>query len=129
MQAMKLKPLIPAAALALGVLGMNPVLAHGSAKPQHGGIVQVANDVSFELVPEADGATIHLMDHGKPMASKGIAGKLTVLQGSNKTEVEIKDAGENRLRATGVKIGKGDKLVAVLSNVAGRNATVRFTVK
>lgn len=126
---MKLKPLIPAAALALGVLGMNPVLAHGSAKPQHGGIVQVANDVSFELVPEADGATIHLMDHGKPMASKGIAGKLTVLQGSNKTEVEIKDAGENRLRATGVKIGKGDKLVAVLSNVAGRNATVRFTVK
>lgn len=125
----KMKQVIQIAALALGALTLNQAMAHGAGKPQHGGVVQVANDVSFELVVEADGATIYLVDHDAPMPSKGIAGKLTVLQGSNKTEVDVKEAGDNKLRATGVKLGKGDKVVAVLNNVEGKTATVRFTVK
>ena len=95
----------------------------------HGGIVQMVNDIGFELVAQPDGATLYLMDHDKPMASKGITGKLTVLQGSNKIEADIKEAGENTLRVLGVKLGKGDKLVAALSNVGGKNMTVRFTIK
>ena len=126
---MNMKYLIPMACLALSCLSMNPALGHGEAKPQHGGIVQMANDLSFELVIQADGATIYLMDHGKPVASKGITGKLTVLQGSDKTEADIKEAGENTLRVLGVKLGKGDKLVAALSNVGGKSVTVRFTIK
>ena len=126
---MKMKHLISVTALALYCLSMNPALAHGDAKPQHGGIVQIANDLSFELVVQADGATIYLMDHGKPVVSKGITGKLTVLQGSDKTETDIKEAGDNTLRVMGVKLGKGDKLVAALSNVGGKSMTVRFTIK
>ncbi len=113
----------------LALLSVHPAMAHGGAKPMHGGIVQMANDVSFELVAETDGVAIYLMDHGKPMGTKGITGKLTALQGSNKSEAELKDAGDNKLRATGVKLGKGDKFVAVLNNVAGKSTTVRFTVK
>lgn len=127
---MKMKQWIPATGLAvLALMTLNPVMAHGNAKPMHGGIVQVANDVTFELVAEKDGAAIYLMDHGKPMSSKGITGKVTLLQGSNKTEADLKEAGDNKLRATGVKLAKGDKLVAVLANVAGKSTTVRFTVK
>jgi hypothetical protein len=126
---MKMKHLISVTALALYCLSMNPALAHGDAKPQHGGIVQMANDLSFELVVQADGATIYLMDHGKPVVSKGITGKLTVLQGSDKTETDIKEAGDNTLRVMGVKLGKGNKLVAALSNVGGKSMTVRFTIK
>ena len=65
----------------------------------------------------------------KAMASKGITGKITVLQGSNKTEADIKEAGDNTLRVMGVKLGKGDKLVAALSNISGKSMTVRFTIK
>jgi len=126
---MKMKYLISVTGLALSCLSMNPAQAHGDAKPMHAGIVQMVNDLSFELVAQADGATIYLMDHGKPMASKGITGKLTVLQGSNKTEADIKEAGDNTLRVLGVKLGKGDKLVASLSNVGGKSMTVRFTIK
>lgn len=126
---MKMKYLISVASLAISCLSMNPVLAHGDAKPLHGGIVQMVNDLSFELVAQADGATIYLMDHEKPMVTKGITGKLTVLQGSNKTETDIKEAGDNTLRVMGVKLGKGDKLVAALSNVNGKSMTVRFTIK
>lgn len=126
---MKLKHLISVLSLALSCMCMNTSLAHGAAKALHGGIVQMVNDIGFELVAQPDGATIYLMDHDKPMASKGITGKLTVLQGSNKIEADIKEAGDNTLRVLGVKLGKGDKLVAALSNVAGKSMTVRFTIK
>lgn len=126
---MKMKHLISVMGLVLSCLSMNPAQAHGDAKPQHGGIVRMANDLSFELVAQADGATIYLMDHGKPMASKGITGKLTVLQGGNKIEADIKEAGVNTLRVMGVKLGKGDKLVAALSDVGGKSMTVRFTIR
>ncbi len=126
---MKMKHLISVTGLVLSCLSMNPAQAHGDAKPQHGGIVQKANDLSFELVAQADGAMIYLMDHGKPLASKGITGKLTVLQGSNKVEADIKEASDNTLLVMGVKLGKGDKLVAALSNVGGKSMTVRFTIK
>jgi hypothetical protein len=126
---MKFKYLISALSFALSCLYMNTALAHGVAKPLHGGIVQKVNDIGFELVAQPDGATIYLMDHDKPMASKGITGKLTVLQGSNKIEADIKEAADNTLRVMGVKLGKGDKLVAALSNVGGKSMTVRFTIK
>jgi hypothetical protein len=126
---MNTKRLIQIAALTLGALSLNPAMAHGAGKSLHGGVVQVANDVNFELVAEADGATIYLVDHDAPMASKGINGKLTVLQGTKKTEWEVKEAGDNKLRTPGVKLAKGDKVVAVLNNVEGKTVTVRFTVK
>ncbi len=126
---MKTKQLLIAALLGIGALTMNTAMAHGAAKPRHGGIVQIANDVNFELVVETDGATIYLVDHDEDMASTGITGKLTVLNGAQKSEVEVKAAEGNKLRATGVKIAPGAKIVAVLNNVEGKTATVRFTVK
>jgi hypothetical protein len=129
MNIMKTKQLLIAAVLAASSLAMNPAMAHGSAAPRHGGIVQVANDVNFELVVEADGATIYLVDHDEDMPSKGISGKLTVLNGAQKTEADVKATEGNKLRATGVRIAAGAKVVAVLNNVEGKTATVRFTIK
>lgn len=129
MNTMKTKPLLIAALLGLGALTMNAAMAHGTAAPRHGGIVQVANDVTFELVVEADGATIYLVDHDEDMPSKGISGKLTVLSGAQKSEAGVKATEGNKLRATGVKIAAGAKVVAVLNNVEGKTATVRFTIK
>lgn len=128
---MNIKQMIRIAAMTLGALTLtfNQAMAHGSGKALHGGVVKVANDVNFELVAQADGATIYLVDHEQPMPSTGIAGKLMVLQSGKKTEVAVKAAGDNKLRADGIKLGKGDKVVAVLNNVEGKTVTVRFTVK
>ncbi len=126
-----LKARLWALALALGLssLTLTNAMAHGSAKPQHGGVVQTANDVSFELVLLADGALIYLVDHDESMSSVGISGKLTVLNGASKTEAEIKPAGDNKLEAKGIKIGSGAKVVASLNNVEGKTVTVRFAIK
>lgn len=41
------------------------------AKPKHGGVVQAANDLSFELVAKGDIATIYIEDHDNPFPAAG----------------------------------------------------------
>jgi hypothetical protein len=126
---MKIRQLLLAALLGAAALAAPAVHAHGTASARHGGIVQQAHDIGFELVVEAGGASLYLTDHDKDLPAQGISGRLTMLSGGQKTEVELKPAGGNRLRADGVKVVPGAKLVAVLNGVAGKTVTVRFAVK
>ena len=117
-----------AAAVVLAAIGVEPALAHGGAQPKHGGTVQVASDLSFELVAQPGGAAIYVEDHGKPMALTGVTGKLTVLHGSEKSEADLTAAGD-RLEAKGVRLASGAKVVAALRTANQKAITVRFTVK
>ena len=103
--------------------------AHGDAKPMHGGVVQVASDLQFELVAEGTGAALYVVDHGKPADTAKMSGKLTVLNGKEKSEAELKPAGSNKFEASNVKLAPGAKAVASISGAAGKVITVRFTVK
>ena len=105
------------------------VHAHGGAKARHGGIAQMAHDLEFELVAQPDAAVIYVVDHDQPLATKGMSGKLTALRGSQKTEAPLQEAGTNQLRATGVKLEKGDKVVATIQSSQGKTTTVRFVVR
>lgn len=123
-----MKKSLIALASALALVSLNAT-AHGDAKPMHGGIVQVASDLQFELVPQAGGATLYVVDHGKPADTAKMSGKLTVLNGTQKSEAELKPAGSNKLEAAGVKIGAGSKVVASVSGADRKATTVRFSVK
>jgi hypothetical protein len=113
----------------VAVLAMGTVHAHGDAPPKHGGIVKVANDITFELVVKPDSAEIYLDDHGAALPTAAMKGKLTVLNGTEKSEAELKPAGGNRLEAKGVKIAPGAKAVAAVSSADGASTmTVRFSV-
>jgi hypothetical protein len=115
-----------AASLSMGSIN---VLAHGNDKPLYGGIVQSAADLQFELVVQPTGAALFISDHGKPADASKVSGKLTVLNGTEKSEAEFKHAGGNKLEVTGVKLGNGAKAVASLTGVDNKPLTVRFTVK
>jgi hypothetical protein len=104
-------------------------LAHTALEGKHGGIVRGASELSFELVPQADGALLYVEDHGKPLATQGMTGKLLVLNGMEKSEAELKPAGDNKLQAKGVKLEQGSQAVASLTTAAKKAITVRFTVK
>lgn len=116
------------AVLGLSVLSFNAALAHGGAKPRHGGVVAVASDLGFELVATPAGAALYIEDHGKPLAPTGMRGKLTVLNGADKSEAELAVAGD-KLEAKGVKLAPGAKAVAALTTPDKKAITVRFTVK
>ena len=103
--------------------------AHGDAKPMHGGVVQSASDRDFELVTEGTGAAVYVVDHGKPADTAKMSGKLTVLDGKEKTEAELTPAGSNKLQAANIKLAPGAKAVASISGATGKVITVRFTVK
>lgn len=120
--------LFAAIVLGLSALSFNAALAHGGAKPKHGGIVATASDLGFELVGTPTGAAIYIEDHGKPLAPAGMSGKLTVLNGTEKSEAELAVAGD-KLEARGVKLAPGAKVVAALTTPAKKAITVRFTVK
>jgi len=123
-----MKSLIMVVAIALSALDLTAAHAHGGGAPKHGGVVQTASDLSFELVSQPGGAAIYVEDHGKPMAPSGMSGKLTVLNGAEKSEADLVVAGD-RLEAKGVKLAKGAKAVAALTTANKKAITVRFTVK
>ncbi len=104
--------------------------AHGD-KPKHGGIVQSAsNDISFELVNKDGKATIYVEDHGKPVATAGASGKLTVLNGTEKTEVPLEPTADNILVSkSDVKLGTGAKAIASVTFADKKTTNVRFSIK
>ena len=89
--------------------------AHGGTQPEHGGIVQLVGDMSFELVPAADRVELWVEDDGEEVNSAELAAKLTVVDGGTKSEVALTPAGGNKFEAKGVKIGKGAKVTALLT--------------
>lgn len=121
--------LAAALVLAASALSTPAAMAHGGAGPMHGGVVQMAADLSFELVATADGALIYIQDHGKDADAAGFDGKLTVLHGAEKSEAPLQAAGGNKLQAKGVKLAQGAKAVATLSTRSKKTITVRFIVK
>lgn len=102
--------------------------AHGPAAAMHGGVVQTAADLQFELVPGQDGIALYVVEHGKPADSSRLSGKLTVLNGTEKTEAELTPAGANRLQAANVRVGKGAKVVAMIKGTGGAPVTLRFAM-
>ena len=97
-------------------------------KPLHGGVVVESKDIDYELVAKPTVIQLHLRDHGKPADVSKATAKVTFLSGTEKQEVELKPSGD-KLEATGsFKVGAGTKAVAVVS-VAGKAATVRFSIK
>jgi hypothetical protein len=115
-------------ALAL-LLPVPAAIAHGAATPRHGGLVQSANDLSFELVAGDGGATIYIEGHDKPVATAGFGGRLGVLLAGVKTDAPLKPAAPNTLVASGLKFAPGAKVVAVITTPQNQSLAVRFTVR
>lgn len=106
-----------------------PAIAHEEhGKPQHGGIIAEAALYQAELVARPDRLTLYITQHGKPLPTAGGSAKLTLLAGSNKTEVTLPPAGDNRFEAAGDFKLDGAKAIATL-NVPGKPAkTLRFAL-
>ncbi len=98
-------------------------------KPLHGGVVVEAGDMDFELVANADVVTLYVRDHGKTASTAGASAKLTLLTGTEKAEVALAPAGDNKLEAKGpFKVGKGSKAVTTVTLQGKKPVNVRFSL-
>lgn len=97
--------------------------------PKFGGVVVESNAGDLEIVAKPDMLQIYISDHGKPTKLDGAKAKVTLLNGTEKSEAELLPAGD-KLEAKGVfKVAKGTKGVAVITLAGKPPATARFQVK
>ncbi|WP_426211504.1 hypothetical protein [Massilia sp. TWP1-3-3] len=126
-----MKKLIALSAIAISVSMAisGQALAHG-AKPKHGGVINSARDLTFELVGKDGKAVIYVDDHGANLATAGATGTLTVLSGGKKSETVLQPSGANTLTSkTPIQLAGGAKAVASIT-LAGKEAvSVRFSHK
>ncbi|WP_242127807.1 hypothetical protein [Sphingobium sp. Sx8-8] len=116
------------AALALAALPAT-AFAHGSMKPQHGGLVQMTGETMFELVTGPKGVDVYLSEEDEPIPAAAYTAKLTQSAGGAKTEAALKPAGGNKLSAPGFKAVKGAKIVVALIDKSGAKTFATFQTK
>lgn len=115
-----------AAALALTTFG---AAAHDSHTAKHGGIAVETKALDFEIVAKSDGVQVYVSDHGKAVKLEGATGKVTLLNGAEKSEAALVPAGD-KLEAKGsFKVAKGTKGIASVTLAGKPAATARFEVK
>ena len=104
-------------------------VAGGDHKPRHGGVVVETKAGDMEIVAKPETIHIYFTDHGKPVKLEGAKAKVTLLNGSEKSEAELVAAGD-KLEARGAfKVAKGTKGIAVLTLVGKPPVTARFDIK
>ncbi len=123
---MKLKTILIAATIAT----VAPAFAQkDDHSAKHGGIFVETKALDFEIVAKPDVIHVYVGDHGKPVKLDGAKGKVTLLNGSEKTEVDLAPAGD-KLEAKGAfKVAKGTKGIASVTLAGKSAATARFEVK
>ena len=107
-----------------------PVFAHGPlSKPLYGGVVVKVDPLEIELVATATTITLHVVDHGKPLDTKGVTAKLTLLSGTDKFDVVVLPAGDNRLAASGTfNVKKGTRVVGVVAVAGAKPLSMRWVL-
>ncbi len=99
-------------------------------KPNYGGIPQEVRDITYELVARADSLAIYTEDHGKKVPTAGGSARLTLLNGTEKSEVTLSPAGDNKLEAKGsFKVQAGTRVIAVVTLAGKAPVTVRYAIK
>ena len=104
--------------------------AHGSMKPQHGGIVLMTGETLFELVTKPEGVELYVSEDDEPIASSSATAKLSIVSGAATKNAPLAPAAGNKYVAKGLKIAGGSKVTVTLVNNASKAKTfATFTVK
>ncbi|CDO34503.1 MULTISPECIES: hypothetical protein [Novosphingobium] len=91
--------------------------AHGSMKPQHGGMVQMSGETLFELVKGAKGVDVYISEEDEPLPASDFSAKLIVTSASGAKSTSAMSAVKgNQFAAPGVKLQAGSKVVVSMVN-------------
>lgn len=106
-------------------------LAHGSTKPQHGGVVQMTGETLVELVYGPAGVALYVKEEDEDVESADMTATLTITTVAGaKSDVQMKPAGGNKFEAKGVMVPAGSKVgVMVVNNATQARSSVTFAIK
>lgn len=121
-----------ASALAVALALAGPALAHGVAAPtgKHGGqTAVVAGHHDAELVIEPTRVVLYLSNHGKPLSAKDNAIKVTIQDGTKRSEVKLKVEADHLVGPLDAPLNKGAIVLLSGKTEDGHGVSARFTVK
>ncbi|MEM0912202.1 MAG: hypothetical protein AAGJ37_14605 [Pseudomonadota bacterium] len=103
-------------------------IGHEMLKPKNGGIVQEEHDLVFELVREADRASLFVRDHDHdaPVNTKDMTGSLIILASGKKTEFPLVHIESNKMIADVVLVD-GSKVLVKVKEEGHHVITVRYS--
>ena len=104
-----------------------PAYAHGGGKAEHGGIVQVVGETTFELVVKPDSVELYVEDAGEDLAGDAMTAKL-IVTGEKNMEIPLVPGGNDKVEAKNVVIPHGAKVTAVIM-IKSSQAKVRANFK
>jgi hypothetical protein len=125
---MKFNQLLLATALAVSGVSVMAAGGHGH-DPKFGGVVVETKAGDLEIVAKPDTLQIYVSDHGKAVKLEGAKAKVTLLNGTEKSEAELAPAGDKLEVKGAFKVAKGTKGIAVVTLAGKPPATARFEVK
>jgi hypothetical protein len=98
--------------------------------PKYGGWVREVGNVVYELVVKADTLTVHVSDHGKPVATEGAKATVTFYAGNEKTVIPLQPVGDNRMSGKGsFKVGVGVRAALAITLAGKSEARTTFNLK
>lgn len=98
-------------------------------KARHGGTHLENKAMDMEVVAKPDVLQVYVSDHGKPLKIDGGKVKITLLNGAEKSEVELAPAGDKFEAKGAFKVAAGTKGIVLVTLAGKPGSTARFTVK
>ncbi len=97
--------------------------------PKHGGIHLENKAMDMEVVVKAEMIQVYATNHGKPLKLEGAKAKVTLLNGSEKSEVDLPLVGDKFEAKGAFKVAKGTKGIVLVTLAGKPGTTARFTVQ
>lgn len=123
---MKVMAKLVSTVLIISAIVVSSAFAHGSLEPKHGGVVQGAHDMVFELVREEKSVSLYVRDHGEAYSSSELVATVVILAGKEKSEASFVPSGGNKMVAD-TTISDGAKVLVRVSEGEHHPITIRFS--
>ncbi|MDP9962950.1 hypothetical protein J2W37_000656 [Variovorax paradoxus] len=103
--------------------------SHGDWPPQHGGVMNVGGETSFELVQRRAGVHFHVSDHGEVLSTTGSKATLSVKRARKEKTFDGKPRGESELFFPKAKVTEEDNVQVRVTFGNGSVALGRFPAR
>ncbi|MEF7613521.1 hypothetical protein V4F39_06315 [Aquincola sp. MAHUQ-54] len=124
-----MRPFARRLAFAAALAAALPAAAHGDLFPLRGGLVAWSNELSVELVRQAEGGVLVFVDdHGTPVPLQGATGALDITRGDRTATLALAALPSNGMAAPDVALQPGDKLQVIVNLPDGQVVLARLVV-
>ncbi len=102
----------------ISLIMIGKALAHGNTEPQHGGVIKVVGEYTFELVRQEKLTELYVSYEDEALNASDMSGILKVKQSNGKTKIILQSGQGNRF-FTDKSINDGNTVLVMITLADG----------